>query len=110
MSGPQVALVTGSTLGLWLAIVQALCQGFKGDVYLRAWDVQRWAMVVEDLQREGLKPRLLQLDITDPASIQAARQHFMKEPCSNDIAEEELMALMKRFVAEAKAGDHVSKG
>lgn len=31
-------------------------------------------------------------------------------PCSNDIAEEELVALMKCFVAEAKAGDHVSKG
>uniref|UniRef100_A0AAZ3R2E9 Uncharacterized protein n=1 Tax=Oncorhynchus tshawytscha TaxID=74940 RepID=A0AAZ3R2E9_ONCTS len=78
MSGPQVALVTGSTWGLGLAIVQALCQGFKWDVYLSAWDVQRGAVVVEDLQREGLKPRLLQLDITDLADILAAWQHFMK--------------------------------
>ncbi|XP_042175738.1 carbonyl reductase [NADPH] 1 isoform X2 [Oncorhynchus tshawytscha] len=151
MSGPQVVLVTGSTRGLGLAIVQALCQGFKGDVYLSARDVPRGTMVVEDLQREGLKPRLLQLDITDPVSIQAARQHFMKEYggldvlinnagiapkrrivnvasivgyitlymcspdlqarlCSDDITEEELVALMKRFVAEAKAGDHINKG
>ncbi|XP_038863025.1 carbonyl reductase [NADPH] 1-like [Salvelinus namaycush] len=187
MSGPQVVLVTGSTRGLGLAIVQALCQGFKGDVYLSARDVQRGAIVVEHLQREGLKPRLLQLDITDPVSIQAARQHFMKEYggldvlinnagiapkrgdpasfgsqaerilqtnffatrdmcneflpllkkdgrivnvasivgyitlymcspdlqarlCSDDITEEELVALMKRFVAEAKAGDHINKG
>ncbi|CAB1328896.1 unnamed protein product, partial [Coregonus sp. 'balchen'] len=149
-----VVLVTGSTRGLGLAIVQALCQGFKGDVYLSARDVQRGAVVVEDLQREGLKPRLLQLDITDPVSIQAARQHFMKEYgggdpasfgsqaerilqtnffatrdiivgyitlymcspdlqarlCSDDITEEELVALMKSFVAEAKAGDHINKG
>uniref|UniRef100_A0A4W5NZQ3 Carbonyl reductase 1 n=1 Tax=Hucho hucho TaxID=62062 RepID=A0A4W5NZQ3_9TELE len=146
-----VALVTGSTRGLELAIVQALCQAFKWDVYLSAWDVKRGAMVVEDLQWGGLKPRLLQLDITDPANILAAWQHFMKEyggldvlinnarintfskpnsspqetcamsfflsmcvlrtsrPFSNDIAEEELVAL-KCFVAEAKAGDHISKG
>ena len=76
MSGPQVALVTGSTWGLGLAIVQVLCQGFKWDVYLSTWDVQRGAVVVEDLQREGLKPRL---DITDLADILAAWQHFMKE-------------------------------
>uniref|UniRef100_A0A4W5NTE2 Carbonyl reductase 1 n=1 Tax=Hucho hucho TaxID=62062 RepID=A0A4W5NTE2_9TELE len=130
----KVALVTGSTRGLELAIVQALCQAFKWDVYLSAWDVKRGAMVVEDLQWGGLKPRLLQLDITDPANILAAWQHFMKEyggldvrnytllifflsmcvlrtsrPFSNDIAEEELVAL-KCFVAEAKAGDHISKG
>uniref|UniRef100_A0A8K9X4B1 Uncharacterized protein n=1 Tax=Oncorhynchus mykiss TaxID=8022 RepID=A0A8K9X4B1_ONCMY len=76
MFGPQVALVTGSTWGLGLAIVQVLCQGFKWDVYLSTWDVQRGAVVVEDLQREGLKPRL---DITDLADILAAWQHFMKE-------------------------------
>uniref|UniRef100_A0A4W5NZM4 Carbonyl reductase 1 n=1 Tax=Hucho hucho TaxID=62062 RepID=A0A4W5NZM4_9TELE len=131
----MVALVTGSTRGLELAIVQALCQAFKWDVYLSAWDVKRGAMVVEDLQWGGLKPRLLQLDITDPANILAAWQHFMKEyggldvlinnaqgdpasfgnmcnellplhVCSPDL---QLVAL-KCFVAEAKAGDHISKG
>uniref|UniRef100_A0A8C7FSX0 Carbonyl reductase 1 n=1 Tax=Oncorhynchus kisutch TaxID=8019 RepID=A0A8C7FSX0_ONCKI len=81
----MVALVTGSTWGLGLAIVQALCQGFKWDVYLSAWDVQRGAVVVEDLQREGLKPRLLQLDITDLANILAAWQHFMKEYGGMDV-------------------------
>uniref|UniRef100_A0A673XBK2 Carbonyl reductase 1 n=1 Tax=Salmo trutta TaxID=8032 RepID=A0A673XBK2_SALTR len=83
---------------------------------------------------------LLQLDITDLANILAAWQHFMKEyggldvlinnsriaprrnytllidmcnellplhVCSPDL---QLVALMKCFVAEAKAGDHVSKG
>lgn len=34
---------------------------------------------MEDLQRERLKPTLLQLDITDLANILAAWQHFMKE-------------------------------
>uniref|UniRef100_A0A4W5P2D1 Carbonyl reductase 1 n=1 Tax=Hucho hucho TaxID=62062 RepID=A0A4W5P2D1_9TELE len=129
-----VALVTGSTRGLELAIVQALCQAFKWDVYLSAWDVKRGAMVVEDLQWGGLKPRLLQLDITDPANILAAWQHFMKEyggldvlinnaqgdPASFDMCNELLplhvcspdlqLVALKCFVAEAKAGDHISKG
>uniref|UniRef100_A0A673XEF4 Carbonyl reductase 1 n=1 Tax=Salmo trutta TaxID=8032 RepID=A0A673XEF4_SALTR len=55
----------------------------------------------------------------DPASfgMTCAMSFFLSmcvlrtsRPCSNDIAEEELVALMKCFVAEAKAGDHVSKG
>lgn len=35
----RVAVVTGSNKGIGLAVVQALCKQFEGDVYLTARDV-----------------------------------------------------------------------
>ncbi|XP_036419296.1 carbonyl reductase [NADPH] 1-like [Colossoma macropomum] len=76
MSARRVALVTGSNKGIGLAVVRALCKQFDGDVFLTARDVGRGQAAVEGLKGEGLSPLFHQLDITDPASVRAARDFF----------------------------------
>ncbi|KAK7880114.1 hypothetical protein WMY93_033216 [Mugilogobius chulae] len=73
---PKVALVTGSNKGIGLAIVRALCGQFEGDVYLTARDRARGEEAVKKLNSEGLKPKFLQLDITDVSSISRAAAFF----------------------------------
>jgi len=75
----KVALVTGSNKGIGLAIVRALCQKFTGDVYVSARDVGRGEAAMESLSKEGLNPGFIQLDVTDPTSIIAARNFFKEE-------------------------------
>ncbi|KAI4897378.1 hypothetical protein NFI96_017358, partial [Prochilodus magdalenae] len=76
MSARRVALVTGSNKGIGLAVVRALCKQFEGDVFLTARDVGRGQAAVEGLKGEGLSPLFHQLDVTDPASVRAARDFF----------------------------------
>lgn len=78
MATPKVAIVTGSNKGIGLAVVQALCKQFTGDVYLTSRDVGRGTAAVEKLKTEGLDPKFHQLDITDPNSVRAAREYFEK--------------------------------
>ncbi|KAM6997306.1 carbonyl reductase [NADPH] 1-like [Tautogolabrus adspersus] len=72
----KVALVTGSNKGIGLAIVDALCQQFKGEVYLTARDAGRGQAAVESLASKGLKANFHQLDIDDPDSIKTAATYF----------------------------------
>lgn len=74
----KVAVVTGSNKGIGFAIVRGLCKRFDGDVYLTSRDFTRGQKAVEDLEKEGLKPKYHQLDITDPSSIEKLRD-FLKE-------------------------------
>ncbi|XP_061483697.1 carbonyl reductase [NADPH] 1-like [Rhineura floridana] len=78
MSSTPVAVVTGSNKGIGLAIVQALCKQFTGDVYLTARDIEKGKAAVAKLQEEGLKPLFHQLDIADLQSIRTLRD-FLKE-------------------------------
>ncbi|XP_070696726.1 carbonyl reductase [NADPH] 1 [Pempheris klunzingeri] len=72
----RVAVVTGSNKGIGLAIVQALCKQFQGDVYLTARDVGRGQEAVNSLASDGLKAMFHQLDINDLNSITTAAAFF----------------------------------
>nr|KAG5702687.1 hypothetical protein BaRGS_013324 [Batillaria attramentaria] len=78
MASKKVAVVTGSNKGIGFAIVRALCKQFDGDVYLTARDEGRGANAVEELNKEGLKPKFHQLDIDDPSSIDRLRDFLQK--------------------------------
>ncbi|XP_047207517.1 carbonyl reductase [NADPH] 1-like [Girardinichthys multiradiatus] len=84
MSG-KVAVVTGSNKGIGLAIVQALCKQFQGDVYLTARDVGRGQAAVESLASEGLKAIFHQLDINNLNSITTAAAFFKEKYGGVDI-------------------------
>uniref|UniRef100_A0A5F9D1I1 Carbonyl reductase (NADPH) n=1 Tax=Oryctolagus cuniculus TaxID=9986 RepID=A0A5F9D1I1_RABIT len=75
----RVALVTGANKGVGFAIARALCRLFSGDVVLTARDEARGRAAVQQLQAEGLSPRLHQLDITDLQSIRALRDFLRRE-------------------------------
>ena len=60
-----VAVVTGSNKGIGFGIVRALCKKFEGDVFLTSRDEGRGRAAVEDLEKEGLKPKYHVLDIGD---------------------------------------------
>ena len=70
----KVALVTGANQGLGLALVRGLCRalGKESIVYLAARDTGRGEAACALLQREGLTPEFIQLDVTDAASVSEA--------------------------------------
>lgn len=72
----KVAVVTGANKGLGLGIVRGLCKRFDGDVILTARDESRGRAAVESLEKEGLKPKFHQLDITDHASVERLRDYL----------------------------------
>ncbi|CAF4924479.1 unnamed protein product [Pieris macdunnoughi] len=74
----KVAVVTGSNKGIGFAIVRGLCKRFDGDVYLTSRDLNRGQNAVAELNKEGLRPKYHQLDITDPKSIEKFRD-YLKE-------------------------------
>jgi len=74
MASRKVAVVTGSNQGIGFAIVRALCKQFEGDVFITSRDIERGKKAVEDLETEGLHPKLHQLDIKDKASIAALKK------------------------------------
>ncbi|XP_016903761.2 carbonyl reductase [NADPH] 1 isoform X2 [Apis cerana] len=65
----RVAVVTGGNKGIGFAIVKKLCKQFDGVVYLTARDVNRGLNAIKQLEKQGLKPKFHQLDITDDNSI-----------------------------------------
>ncbi|XP_061693716.1 carbonyl reductase [NADPH] 1 isoform X2 [Syngnathoides biaculeatus] len=72
----KVAVVTGGNKGIGLAIVRALCEQFRGDVYLTARNEGRGQEAVAALSDGGLKVNFHQLDLDDVASIAAAADFF----------------------------------
>ncbi|CAH4032796.1 carbonyl reductase [NADPH] 1-like [Pieris brassicae] len=74
----KVAVVTGSNKGIGFAIVRGLCKRFDGDVYLTSRDLNRGQNAVAELNKEGLRPKYHQLDITDPKSVEKLRD-YLKE-------------------------------
>lgn len=78
MDPSKVAVVTGSNKGIGFAIVRGLCKQFDGHVYLTARNEQLGVAAVGELEKEGLKPKFHQLDITDKSSV-AKFATFLKE-------------------------------
>ncbi|MGA0555967.1 SDR family oxidoreductase [Larkinella sp. VNQ87] len=68
------ALVTGANKGIGLEVVRQLAQsGFF--VYMGSRSLERGLAAVAKLKAEGLSTiEVIQLDVTDPASIEAARR------------------------------------
>lgn len=83
----KVAVVTGSNKGIGFACVRALCKQMKPDsaVYLTARNPDLGKTAVAELEKEGLKPRFHQLDITNQKSVEALRDHLKKEHGGLDI-------------------------
>lgn len=76
-----VAIVTGANKGIGFQVVKDLCKHFKGTdttVYLTARDQTRGEEAVQKCNAEGLFPHFLQMDVTNPKTIDAARD-FIKE-------------------------------
>jgi len=74
----EVALVTGSNKGIGLEIVRQLA-GRGMTVFLAARDPGRRDRAVAILLSEGLDVRPVTLDVTGPATIQAAAAHVGAE-------------------------------
>lgn len=72
----RVAVVTGGNKGIGYAIVRSLCQQFDGTVYLTARDITRGLTAVKELEKQDLKPKFHQLDITDDESVTKFRDYL----------------------------------
>jgi hypothetical protein len=67
----QVALVTGANKGLGREVVRELVR--KGMiVYLGSRDIDRGKQAAEELAQEGLPVTVVELDVTDRASVKGA--------------------------------------
>ena len=74
----EVALVTGANKGIGREIVRRLAaEGVS--VYLGARDEERGRRAARDLAGDGADVRFLQLDVTDPAQIDAAVKQVDEE-------------------------------
>jgi len=76
----RVFVVTGSNKGIGKSIVKLLLQHAEEKVvYLTSRNVELGTKSVEELAGHGLHAKYHQLDITDKSSIEALRDHLMKE-------------------------------
>lgn len=74
MNQNEVALVTGGNKGIGREIVRQLAQ--RGPtVYLAARNPALGVRAADELAREGLDVRFVQLDVTDGESVAAAAKH-----------------------------------
>jgi NAD(P)-dependent dehydrogenase (short-subunit alcohol dehydrogenase family) len=73
-----VALVTGANRGIGFEVCRQLAEaGF--EVVLTARDGARGETAAEELQRQGFNVTSRELDVSDPASIEAARAWLQRE-------------------------------
>ncbi|HLK58557.1 MAG TPA: SDR family oxidoreductase [Chthonomonadaceae bacterium] len=80
----KLALITGANKGIGFETARQLArQGMK--VLLGARDLTRGEQAATELRQEGLDVVLLQLDVSDPASIQRAAQTIEAEYGKLDI-------------------------
>jgi len=79
----QVALVTGANKGIGKAIVQGLARDGL-IVYLGARNPERGRAAAAELQADG-EVHFVQLDVTDPASVEAAAKTIQSEAGRLDV-------------------------
>ena len=78
MDDARIALVTGGNKGIGYEIVRQLGAG-GATVLLGARDPGRGEAAAAKLQAEGLAVRPVQLDVTDPATVEAAARFIEQE-------------------------------
>ena len=76
MSNKRVAIVTGGSKGIGLAVVKKLAKTFDGDVYLTARNETRGRHALNELEQLGINAIFHQLDIDDRKSIESLRNHI----------------------------------
>ncbi|XP_034833620.1 carbonyl reductase [NADPH] 1-like [Maniola hyperantus] len=81
----KVAVVTGSNKGIGFATVRELCKRGVRYVYLTSRDVKRGQEAVKNLYKEGFKPLLHQLDVTDKDSVKVFAEHLKQKHGGLDI-------------------------
>lgn len=103
----KVALVTGANQGLGLALVRGLRRalGEESVVYLAARDTDRGEAACALLQREGLTPDFVQLDVTDAASVATAADTICARHGGIDIVIQNAAARITKDVPQADQVD-----
>ena len=79
----KIALITGANRGLGLETARQL--GRTGVTTIIAGRDRQGGAAATELRREGLDAGSVQLDVTSPASVQAAAQHVQREHGRLDI-------------------------
>jgi len=78
-SALPVAVVTGANKGIGLAVVRALCQLSPWEVILTSRSRSRGQIAIDKLKKEGLHPKLHQLDLLDVKSIGNLKSSLMRK-------------------------------
>jgi len=81
----SLALVTGSTQGIGLAVAQALATKHNYHVLLGVRNIQAGEVIASDLRNKGHKADVVELDLTSPESITKAVEHIEKNYCYLDV-------------------------
>lgn len=99
----KIALVTGANQGLGLALVRGLRRalGEESVVYLAARDTDRGEAACALLQREGLTPDFVQLDVTDAASVAMAADKIRARHGGIDIVIQNAAARITKDMPQA---------
>lgn len=84
MNSKRIALVTGGNKGIGLEIVRQLAQAGV-HVVLGSRDKHRGTAAADTLHQQGLQVQFVKLDVTEPATIQAAASTIRREHGKLDI-------------------------
>ncbi len=111
MTGSRIALVTGATQGLGLALVEGLTARMRpGDhVYLTGRNADRVAAEAARLAGRGVRVHGRLLDVADPASVQAAAAAVADEHGGIDIVLANAAARMSPDRTPAEEVDAVAE-
>ena len=75
----RVALVTGANKGIGLEVARQLGRDHGMTVLIGARDESRGREAADQLQAQGIDARAIQLDVTDPASVEAAARQIARD-------------------------------
>ncbi len=80
----NIVLITGSNKGIGFETARQLLE-LDYDVYISSRDIAKGHEAVENLNKMGLKPRFVQIDVTNHNSIIAAKNQIEQEVDKIDI-------------------------
>jgi carbonyl reductase 1 len=111
MTGTRIALVTGATRGLGLALVEGLVARMRPSdhVYLTGRNADRVASEAERLAGAGAQVHGRLLDVVDPASVQAAADAIVREHGGIDIVVGNAAARMSPDKTAAEQVDMIAE-